>query len=101
MWVLLIANLLTSGNFAGILTLQQQLNIQMFGASQIGTVSAALGWATCIGFGIGPVVGHYVQILAANENDDPTRSFNAWFYICSVVAAIDVINLVWMSLTTR
>jgi hypothetical protein len=99
MWVLLIAQLLSTGSFAGMLTLQQQLNIQLFGASRLGTVSAALGSAQCIGFGLGPVFGHYVQILAADMNDDPTRSFNAWFYICSIVAAVDAINLVWMSLT--
>jgi MFS family permease len=95
-WVLLLAKLVTAGNFGGTLSLHNQLLIDMFGASELGTVNAALGSANCVGFGLGPVIGHYLQRIAVELGHDPVLSFRPWFYTCSLVAAVDAMNLICM-----
>eukprot|EP00931_Biecheleriopsis_adriatica_P012372 TRINITY_DN113502_c0_g1_i1.p1 TRINITY_DN113502_c0_g1~~TRINITY_DN113502_c0_g1_i1.p1 ORF type:complete len:457 (+),score=65.89 TRINITY_DN113502_c0_g1_i1:79-1449(+) len=96
-WVLLAAKTLTAGSFGAMQTVQFLMIIQIFGAASVGIVYAALGSAVCIGFAFGPVVGYYLGAFAELKGSNSHHSFDGFFYTCAVIAALDAVNVFFLS----
>jgi hypothetical protein len=98
LWVLVAAKTVANGNFAGISAVQDLLLMRVVGATNLGSVQASLGTAQFIGFAAGPLVGQYSHMLVQGGGKPSYASFFPFFYSCAAVAALGVINLLYLGI---
>lgn len=92
-WVLLLAKTLSGATYAGTGGVQMLLLMEVYSPSELPKIWAKLGFALGIGFGLGPLVGHYIQTLEGRRGSDAHHAFNPFFYLCATVAALDAVNI--------
>jgi len=93
-WWLMLAKSIAGACFAGLNSLGPLLMLEVFSASDLPIVFAAMGPARGLGWGFGPVVGYYIYLASKNAGIENRQSYNMFFYICAALTLFSAFNIV-------